>query len=404
MIDGADVLVVSFAAPLLAREWALTPEMLGLAFSAGLLGMTFGALLLAPISDLAGRKTIIAVALTIVAAAMAASGWARSMGDLLVLRFVAGLGIGSMLASISTLASEYAPPRSRTLAVTLATAGYPLGATLTGVAANAILPEYGWRGLFLAAGAASAVLIPVTLALLPESIQFLLARQPRGALPRANRLLAAQGLAPMDSLPASQWRGMRRPPVGRLFAPDLRGPTLLAWATFFATFVTLYFLTSWLPKIVTGAGFPLASAIYAGAAFNLGAFGGLVLLGMLAQRVRLTRMIGLAFLAAGALMIGFAVWLPGGIWFFALLFLMGMFVQGGFGGLYAVAAALYPAGARTTGVGWALGIGRVGAITGPILGGIVIGAGVSLPTSFAIFSVPILLAGLLVRSIRLPSV
>lgn len=379
MLDGGDVLVVSYAAPLLTREWGLSAQALGVVFSAGLVGMAVGALLIAPLADVLGRRILVLLSLAILLAGMLVSARVSTVAELAGLRFLTGLGIGSMLASITALASEFAPPRSRSFAVSLVTAGYPLGAAATGLAAQVILPAYGWRGLFVAAGLISGIMLPVCWRWLPESRQFLLAhKRPDGSTARArDRSL--------------------RPPVGQLVSVELRTRTLLTWGAFFGSFMTLYFLTSWLPRIAVDAGLSLAAAVHAGTLFNLGAFLGLLLLGRLSSRLDLRRMIGWFFAGAALVMIVFgAVHTPIAL-FYGEIFLIGVGVQGGFGGLYAVATQIYPTAVRATGVGWALGVGRLGAIAGPMLGGVLIDWGVGLFGSFVAFAVPIAIAAVLMR-------
>jgi len=401
IVDGADVLVVSYAAPALSQEWSLSQDTLGLIFSAGLAGMTLGALVLAPLSDRFGRKTLIIVALAIVGTSMIASGFVQSIEALMALRFAAGLGIGSMLASMTALGAEFAPPRHREFLVTFATGGYPVGAILSGLAATAVIPIWGWRGLFIGAGTISLLLVPLMLALLPESLGFLAERQPRHALDRINRMRRAMRLPALAAL--SVRHGMTAgSAVGHLLAPGFRRATLMIWGTFFFTFMTLYFLTSWIPKIAVDAGLPVRQAIYAGAAFNGGALLGILLLGWLSARLSLTGLITLFFTGGPISMLVFAYVHEPLPLLFAELLIMGFLIQGGFSGLYAVAARAYPTAIRTTGVGWGLGAGRFGAVFGPLLGGIVLNAGASLQTSFLIFAVPIIIAGILVWRIGDP--
>ncbi len=391
MFDGADVLVVSFVAPLLTAEWQVSEAIFSLAFSSGLAGMMLGALGIAPFADVWGRKILLLLGTLTITSGMLGSAFVESLQQLVVLRFWTGLGIGAMLASLSALASEYAPARYRAFAVTFAVAGYPAGATVAGLAAGIVLPEYGWRGMFLLVGLASLILLPFVWLLLPESVQFLLARQPKNALERANRYLMAQGLPPLDHLPA-RGEAATGSPVRRLFAHDLRFGTLLIWGAFFFSFFTLYFLTSWIPRIGVGAGYPLSTAINGSLLFNVGAFFGLITLGWFAARVELAKLIGIFFLLSAACMVIFGALHTPVLVFYAGMILIGFLVQGGFGGLYAVATRFYPTEAKTTGVGWAIGIGRFGAIAGPAVGGIMISAGLSVFASFAVFAIPMLLA------------
>jgi AAHS family 4-hydroxybenzoate transporter-like MFS transporter len=400
MLDGADVLVVSFVAPVLTAEWQVTDAVFGLVFSAGLAGMTLGALFLAPYADVFGRRTLIIASTLIIGSGMLASAFAETLLQLAALRFWTGLGIGAMLASVTSLASEFAPDRYKSFAVTTATAGYPAGATLAGLAGGQIIPAFGWEGMFLVMGAASLILLPVLLGGLPESVEFLLARQPRNALLRANKLLRAQRQLEHLQLPPVTIGVRSAPAMSQLVSLQFRRQTLLLWGAFFASFFTLYFLTSWIPRIAIAAGYPLATAINGSATFNAGAFLGLLALGWFAARIDLARLIGLFFGLAAFAMLGFGIWHAPEPVFYAGLLLIGFLVQGGFGGLYAIAARIYPAAMKTTGVGWGIGIGRLGAVAGPAVGGIVIAANFTLLSSFAIFAAPMLLAGLLVLALN----
>lgn len=391
MLDGADVLVVSFVAPLLTVEWQISEAAFGLAFSSGLAGMMVGALFIAPFADVRGRKMMILVATAVISLGMLASALVQSLPQLVVLRFLTGLGIGSMLASISALASEFAPKPYRSFAVTTAIAGYPAGATVAGLAAGFILPEFGWPGMFVLMGLASAIMFPLVWFYLPESVQFLLARQPRNALEQANRYLRQQDLPILESLPVPSEKESTSP-VRRLVAKDLRLGTLLIWGAFFSSFFTLYFLTSWIPRIGVGAGYPLSTAIYGSALFNVGAFFGLITLGWFSTRLELAKLIGLFFLLSAVTMVIFgAVHTPLPAFYGGLL-VIGFLIQGGFGGLYAVATRFYPTEVKSTGVGWAIGIGRFGAVAGPLVGGLLISSGFSLLASFVIFAGPMLVA------------
>lgn len=371
MLDGADVLVISYAAPLIAKDWSLSLEALGAVFSAGLFGMTIGAVALAPLSDSLGRRRMILVALAVISGGVFLTAWADSVQELIALRFCTGLGIGSMLASITSLAAESAPVKQRSLAIALASSGYPMGAALLGIAAAWILPTYGWTGVFLLMGALTVAMLPVCFWLLPESAEFLSSKRSQPTRPKVSALLK-----------------------------EHRGGTILLWTAFFTTFLTLYFLTSWIPKIAVDAGLAIEQAIYAGTCFNLGAFVGVILLGWASERFGLARLIGGFFIAAMVFMVLFGAFRVDAWLVLVEAFSIGFFLQGGFIGLYAVAARLYPTSIRTTGVGWCLGAGRVGAIVGPYVGGVLMGAGVGITGSFVIFAVPLAIAASAVVAIR----
>lgn len=397
-IDGMDVLVISYAAPLLAEEWSIAPAALGIVFSAGLIGMTTGAMFVAPYADTIGRRNMILLSILLTGGGVLATSLAGSVNALMLLRFISGMGIGAMLASVATMAAEYAPDRRRNLILGSVLAGFPIGATLFGIVAADILPSQGWRAIFIAAGGATLVTLPVVWFLLPESLTFLIRMRPADALVRINRILTRMGHATLDALPRTSADIASRS-VARLFSNELSRPTLLLWLAFFMNFAALYFLTSWIPKLANSAGLPLQLAIYSGAAFNFGAVFGIATSGLLSQKIGLKRTIALFLLLAAAVMGVFGL-AAGSALILVLFGLIGFFIQGGFVGLYAIAARLYPTEIRTTGVGWAIGAGRTGAIIGPMLGGLLVAAGWSIGANFRWFAITLLLAAVFTLSIR----
>ena len=401
MLDGMDVLVMSYAAPLVMAEWDVGAARFGAVFSAALVGMAIGAVALAPLADRYGRRRLVLLSTVVIGLGMIVTAQTDSLAALATWRFLTGLGVGSMLATLTAVAAEFSTPARRNLLVGLVLSGYPVGATLAGFVAAPWLESMGWRWLFQVAGAASLLFIPLVFALMPESRAFLLARQPRDALGRVNRIQRRLGLGELEALPPPAVASEKSGP-GRLFEGRQQHDTPWLWATFFLSFLALYFLLSWVPKLAVNAGLPLNQAVYAGALFNLGAFFGILILGHASNRFGLQRMIILFFaLTVGGMLLfgGLNVSLP---ILLAEVFLLGFFMQGGFVGLYAAAAQIYPPEIRTTGVGWAIGAGRTGAIVGPWVGGHVIALGWSIGTTFAIFALPCLLAVLTTAQLRAP--
>ncbi len=402
MLDGMDVLILSYIAPALSSDWQVSPESLGVVFSAGLAGMAAGGLLIAPLADRFGRRKLILASLIMMAVAMFASGIATSIPELIASRFVVGIGIGTVLASMAALTAEYAPEKHRTFAVGFLQAGYPVGATITGFVVASHVTTHGWQAMLLGAAFLCAAAIPLVWLLLPESIAFLLSRQPKGALQKANKLLASIGQPQLDTLPPLAQREARNAGVRGLLSEGRAPSTILLWLAITFSFMTLYFVISWIPKLAVEAGLPAKDAIYAGAIYNIGAFIGTSSIGLVAMRFDLRRLILVYMaLAAAALTIFGSVAMPLAATL-GTAFLIGVFVQGGFNGCYPLAASLYPPEARGTGIGWAMGVGRIGAVIGPMLGGFLLAAKVSLPVIFGIFAVPVVLAGLCASLIRLP--
>jgi benzoate transport len=391
MLDGADLLIMSFIAPVLSLDWSVSPERLGVLFSASLLGMAVGCLFVAPLADKYGRRMMIIAALTITATAMLLSAFSSSVTELMVARLFVGIGVGTIGVTMTTMAAEYAPQHHTNFAVGFVQAGWPFGSIITAFAAARILPLHGWQSMLMGIGLISAVLLILVFFLLPESLSFLQLHRQRDALNRINAIRRRLRLDALGDLPAVEVRA-RGIQVGVLFSGGRLIPSVLLWLAVTLGYFDLYFVISWIPKLAAQAGLPLAQAIYAGAAYNLGAFIGTAAIGWIAIRYPLNRVIATYLsLAAAAMLIFGGVALPVAMTLIMAL-IVGVTVQGGFNGFWALAAKLYPPEMRSTGVGWALGVGRVGAVLGPIVGGLLVGAHVPLAVIFAAYAVPLIAA------------
>jgi benzoate transport len=390
MFDGMDVLIMSYIAPAVAEDWTVSSARLGVVFSGGLAGMAIGGLLIAPLADRYGRRKLILASLVVMMAGMFASGFARDVNELLACRVFVGIGIGTVLAGMAAITAEYAPARHRSFAVGFLQAGYPIGAVATGFLVAWLLPHHGWRPLLIGGGVISLMLLPIVYFLMPESIQFLRRFGGPNALQRINTLRGRMGQPAVSSLEALD------PTVAEISGdeapPSLRS-TMLLWVSVFMAMMVLYFIVSWIPKLAIEAGLDMTKGIYAGAIYNIGAAIGIVCLSLLSIRVRLQTLIPIFLTSAAVMMIVFgSVKMPvAGVMLVA--FMLGVTLQGGFNGLYPLAAQIYPTSSRSAGVGRAMGIGRGGAVLGPLLGGYLLTAAVPLPALFGIFAAPLLIAG-----------
>jgi benzoate transport len=398
MLDGMDVLVIAFAAPQISAEWGILPQSLGWVFSAAVIGMTLGALLIAPQADRFGRKAMILFCLVLMGVSIFVTSYATTVTQLIIYRFASGLGIGGMLASASTLSSEYAPARSRGFWVSLVMGGYPVGAVGSGLVAAEIIPNHGWSSMFQFAGVATLATIPLVLFFMEESLEYLIKQRPAGALARVNRILAKMKVPQYDELPALHEQ-IEAATVKGLFKGELGRQTILLWTAFFMAFATLYFLLSWIPKLTTAAGLSERLGIYSGTVFNLGSFVGIAVLGGLTIKLGLRKTI-LIFLGSAAFLMMIFGFFSGSFMVLVMFGFIGFTMQAGFVGLYPVAAQMYPSEVRTTGVGWGIGAGRFGAVAGPILAGYLVAAGLSLTMNFIIFAIPCIIAGIVAMSIH----
>ena len=297
-----------------------------------------------------------------------------------------------MLASTPALTSEFTPNRTKDFWISFVLSGYPLGAVGSGLVAAEIIPHHGWRAMFQIAGIATLTTLPFIYFLLAESLDFLIKTQPKNALKRVNQIMIRMKLERLESLPQVE-EERTKTSVTSLFSGQRKNSTIRLWIAFFMSFAALYFLLSWIPKLATNTGLTLELAIYAGTVFNLGSFAGILTQGYFSGKYGLRRVISSFLFGSATLMIAFGLFSSP----FMILFLFGLIgfaMQGGFVGLYSVAARLYHTEIRTTGIGWAAGAGRSGAIVGPLLGGMLIGAGFSMTLNFIIFAIPMIVAGI----------
>jgi MFS family permease len=353
--------------------------------------MTAGSLLLAPLADRFGRRAMTLLTLFLVSVGMLASALTSTSFELAVTRVVTGLGVGAMLPSINTLVAEYSPARRRELALSVMSTGYPIGATLGGTAAIFISAAFGWRGIFVLGGLLSTLMIPLVLARLPESLDFLLARRPKGALQSANALLRRLGRPELSALPEVA-ESARATGLRELVSGGLVRPTLLLWLAFFLVMFTFYFVVSWTPKLLVDAGLPTGGGLSGGVLVNLGGIAGTLLLGVLSLKYGIFKLHTLALIASAATIAWFG--LVSGSLGIALVVavLVGLFLFTSMVGLYVITPSIYPTAVRNTGTGLAIGVGRCGAIVSPYLAGLLLASGWKPSEAYVAFGLPALLA------------
>ncbi len=391
MLDGFAAQMIGYVAPSLAREMHLGPAALTRIFAWGLVGLMLGALTLGPVADRFGRKPVIVICTLFFGLFSLATVLADSAASLTVLRFLASLGFGGVMPNAIALTAEYAPHRRRGTMVTIMFCGFPIGATIAGFAAVPILPVYGWRGVFALAGIMPLVLAPVLAFLLPESIRHLVIHGKKSALVR--QLLAC--VSPQLIFPSDTdfvVREERAPgmPVVHLFRQGRALPTVLLWTGFFMSLVDIYLLSSWLPTVFHDAGITLSLAVIATAVFQGGGVVASLALGSFVDRFGAYRVLTITYFL-GAVSVALLGYSHSIVPIMSCTFFAGAGILGGQTGANALAASFYPTYIRSTGVGWALGIGRIGSIVGPILGGVMLSLHLPLTTIFLVGAIPSLL-------------
>lgn len=400
MLDGFDITAMAVVAGAVSTELELTPDRLGWIFSFALGGMMAGAMLLAPLSDVIGRRKMIIASVALVGVSILFTAKATTLTEFIVLRFVSGLGAGAMLASQAALTAEYSPDKYRAFSVAAVTSGYPLGAMMTSVIAGFIMPDYGWRGMFWFGGALTLAMVVVAALFIPESLKYLFERHPKNALARVNKILSKlkkEVLAALPEVSAAE-KDAKAGVVAtmlKLLSKQHRKITLTLWTTFFLCFATLYFLMSWIPKLMDDSGFPVEVGRQAFFLFNLGGVLGVYLLGILSTRLKLTNIIFVLLFSSAIAMVVFAMAPSERNLLLLIIFVIGLLQQGGFTGLYSAAAKAYPTDVRSTGIGWSIGLGRSGAVIGPAVAGYLIAGGLDMSANFYIFAVPMAVGGLI---------
>ncbi len=395
MLDGFDVLAMAFTAPHVAAAWHLTGKQVGLLLSAGLFGMGAGSLLIAPLADYVGRRPIILVSLLTISGGMLLSAIAQNVFQLAATRIISGSGIGSLLASLMVITSEYASNRWRSAAVSMEATGYALGATIGGAISGVLLAHFDWRSVFVFGGLATAAMIPLALVYLPESLDFILARRPRNALPRINAILARMDRAQVDELPpppnnlelSERTVGLRS-----LFSGKLALRTCMIWLAFFLVMASLYFVLSWTPKLFVQMGMSAAQGLTVGVLLNVGGIVGSTAFSLLAARIRLRTLLVMYLATSAALLMLFGAVASSLDIAMPVAVAIGAGISGCIGGIYALTPMLYPARARTTGMGLAIGMGRIGAVVAPFSAGLLVDADWHVPSLYFLFAVPLLAA------------
>jgi benzoate transport len=402
LLDGFDLLAISFAAPAIVKAWQLEPTTLGIVFSSGLVGMTAGSLLLGPAADRIGRRRMIILATAVLGLSTLLTAAAGTVGQLVMLRVFTGVAIGALLPSLNTLVAEYTPDARRNLAIAFMHLGYPVGGIAGGALASLLIPSAGWQALFVAGGLFTLATVPLLLMGLPESLHYLT----RSAAPPARRqaeTIANRLGVSLDTTPE------RAAPAPRVRLADLlRGrwlaPSLALWACFFLGNLTLYFLLNWTPTVLVEAGVSTERAIGAGMLLNLGGGVGMLVLGHLSGRWPMHPLMSGFFVLGGVLIMAIGQASGAVNLLLALTVAAGFFSLGGLIGLYSLAARLYPDSARATGVGLALGAGRFGAILGPYTGGVLVSLGWPMGRYFLLLALPLVAAGVFVWRVRRPPV
>lgn len=387
VFDGYDLIVYGATVPALLqyKEWGLTPAMAGVIGSYALIGMLVGALLAGAVTDVIGRRKVMLTGVGWFSVAMAGCALAPDATWFGIFRLLAGVGLGGVMPTAVALTAEYSAPERRSRNNALMFSGYAVGGILAAVLAMALLPELGFR-LMYALGAVPLLMLPLLLRYVPESLAFLVAK---GRVEEAERTAARLGVPvpePAAEGPAPTRRGPAALLTGRHIVPAL----LFAVTSFFGLLL-VYGLNTWLPQIMREAGYPLKSSLLFLLMMNLGAVIGSVLFAPLGDRYGMKPVTLLSFLAAAVSMSLLSVATAAPL-MYVLVAVAGFGTIGAQIMVLGYVAMHFPVEVRATALGWTLGIGRFGAVTGPVFGGVLLSSGVSTEWNFYAFAIPAALA------------
>ena len=399
IFDGYDLVIYGVVLPLLMQEWSLTSVQAGMLASTALCGMMFGAMLFGALADKIGRKNVILICVTFFSGFTFLGAFASSPFEFGILRFLAGLGIGGVMPNLVALTSEYAPKRIRSTLVGTMFSGYAIGGILSALIGSYLVESQGWQIMFLIAGI-PLLLLPVIWKFLPESLTFLVKT---GKTEQAHRII--QKISPEQTITSSTRLTLNddNVPTGSsvkgLFQQGRAFNTLMFWVLFFMCLLMVYALSSWLPKLMLAAGYSLGKSILFLLALNVGAMIGSIGGGILSDKFHLKPVI-MGMLMAGVIaLVGLGFNSPAYV-LYGLVTIAGAATIGTSILLYSYVAQFYPLSVRSTGIGCASGVGRIGAIVGPILTGMLLTLNLPHTMNFVMIAIPAMIAIFAILSLK----
>lgn len=370
VMDGFDLQALGFAAPALISDWGIKSPALGPVFGAGNLGVLVGALVFSVVADKVGRRPVLIGATLFFSIATLWNARVTSVPELLIIRFFSGIGLGCIIPNATALVGEYSPKRLRVSAMATISVGFTLGAVMGGVISAILIPSYGWRSVFYFGGAVPLAIAAAMFLWLPESLQFLVLRgKPRERVTRwLLRITSTARTGPSTEFFVGE-QTRSGIPFANLFREGRALGTSLIWAVNFLNLLNLYFLSSWLPTVVRTAGYSPSTAVLVGTTLQIGGALGTLWLAWMVSRFGFTPVLTACFAVASLAVASLGQQSLPLMGLYVVAFLAGLCIVGGQPTINALSGSYYPTYLRSTGIGWGLGIGRLGAIIGPVLGG-----------------------------------
>lgn len=395
-MDGMDIALMGFIAPALRSAWSVSDASMGWIIGAALMGLTLGALGAGPLADRFGRRRLIISSVLFFALCTLITALAQSVQQMMLLRFLTGLGLGAAMPNVSTLVAEYVPVRRRAFLITVVFCGFTCGAALGGFAASWLIPRWGWQAVLLMGGILPLLLLPYLVCWLPESLRFLLiAGAPLAQQRRLAQKLTCASLAENTRFFCGTETRNEDGSLRLVISPAYRTGTLLLCGSYFMGLFLVYLIGSWLPTLIRNSGMNVSQAALITALYQAGGTVGSLFAGWLMDRIRphvaLAAQYGLGAIATAA--VGFTP--DNAVLMGAIACCSGFCLNGANTGMNALSASYYPTQARATGSSWMHGIGRIGAILSAFAGAGMLAAGWTLNHIFLMLAVPALLTTLM---------
>lgn len=394
-LDGYDVLSIAFAAPGLSAEWGITKAQLGLVLPMDLIGMAIGAIGIGNMTDKFGRRPIMLLCMIILTIGMLIAGLAPNIFVLAAARVFTGIGIGGLIACATATSSEFCNDKNRSLAVVLVAGGFPLGIYLGATFLGPILKQYDWRSTFYLGAIFSTVFFPLIYFFVPETVSYLDLKRPKNALKRIQTIMTKLGHKAPKSLPDIKIDEVVSTSASELFKPNIKFTTLILSFGYFGNIGTYYFFVKWLPTIIVDLGHNESQAAAVIGVVSLGGVVGSILMSIAARKIHIKSLMMFSMIAAAIGVCVFPFFTDSLDSMKAIGFVVGMLIFAAVSGFLGLFAASFPTHLLGSGTGIALGIGRGGAVLGPILPGFLFAAGLGFATVSITMAMGSFMAGIL---------
>jgi AAHS family 4-hydroxybenzoate transporter-like MFS transporter len=401
-LDGFDILAISYVAPVIGQEWKLSREAFGPIFAAHYIGAAIGSVFFGWYADRYGRRMGIIIPTIIFGVVALLTIHALDFKSLFLFRLLIGVGLGGALSNSIAMVAEYAPRSSRATLVSIMYAAFPLGGVVGGPISAMLIAKYGWHAVFVLGGALPLLLAVALVLWLRESVRFLVlsgapAKKISDILRRISPSFQPQ---PADVYVLPESTGVSRKPIRELFSRDFIRPTILLSLAAFAAQLVIVYVVTWMPLVLASIGMPVTSAILASVAFSVGGIFGAVGLARIIDKDRSYRWLMVTFFLAAASTSGIGFLAANWHGLLAITFVTGLLTVGANIVLSAYSATVYPTAIRSTGVGWVIGWGRVGAIAGALFGTALVAAGLGIEQAYMIAAVPSVIGGIAIALVR----